>query len=226
MTREPRDEEQGAEAASSSNTPRPPGRRGRWRSRRPTAGPAGSRPAGRAARLLLLQAAAPPRTRTAGQVSAWGVQQGLLEVEELRLPDAQRRHLLHLGPQLRRRLLALALARRRLGGEVHRHGVGPTLVAHRHAADDLGAEGRPRRGVLAHELPRPVRVAAAALDDLDEAGVVGVAGEVKGDVAAVLEGGLPGEQLGGLGPPSVLFGAVAVAPRRLLGLEAGQRDEA
>src|SRR5919108_6219187 len=88
--------------------------------------------------------------------SAWGVQPGLGEVEELGLADAEPLHLLHLGLQLRWRLLALALAGLRLGGEVHRHGVGPALVAHGNAADDVGTEGGPRRGVLAHELPRPV----------------------------------------------------------------------
>src|SRR5215203_1885064 len=135
--------------------------------------------------------------------SAWGVQPGLLEVEELRLANAQLLHLLHLGLQLRRRLLALAFAGLRLRGEIHRHGVGPTLMTHRHTADDIGTEGSPRRGVLTHELPRPLRVAAPALHNLDKAGRVRVAGHINGDVAAVLEAGLPGEQLGGLGPPSV-----------------------
>jgi hypothetical protein len=32
-------------------------------------------------------------------------------------------------------------------------------VPHRHAAEDLGANGRPRRPALAHELRCPVRVA-------------------------------------------------------------------
>jgi hypothetical protein len=47
----------------------------------------------------------------------WGQQPGLLKVEELRLTDAQRRHLLHLGLRLCRWLLALPLACCRLGGE-------------------------------------------------------------------------------------------------------------
>ena len=135
-------------------------------------------------------------------------------------------HLFHLCLQGRRRLLAFAFARRLFGGEVQRHGVGTTVVSHPNAADDLGAEGGPLGRVLLHELPRAVRVATSALDDLDEAGGIGVASNVDGDVVAVFEGGLPGEQPRGLGPPSVLFGSVAVAPSRLLGLEAGQGDEA
>ena len=94
------------------------------------------------------------------------------------------------------------------------------------AADDVGAEVGPGGGVLGHELAGPVRVGALALHDLDEAGGVGVADDIGDDVGAVLEGGLGGEQLGGLGPPAVLLGTVAVAAGGFLGLEAGQGDEA
>ena len=125
----------------------------------------------------------------------------------------------------RGRLLALALAGRLLGGEVQRHRVAAAVVSGGHAAEDLRAERGPLARVLLHQLPGPVRVAAPALHDLDEAGVVRIADDVDGDVAAVAEGGLPGEQLGGLRPPPVLLGPVAVAAGRLLGLEAGQRDE-
>jgi hypothetical protein len=76
-------------------------------------------------------------------------------------------------------------------------------------------------GFLGHDLPRAVRVAAAALHHLDEARLV----RVGGDVAAVAENGLAGEQPGGLRPPLALLGPVTIAPGSLLGLEAGQRDE-
>src|SRR6266508_4344826 len=58
-----------------------------------------------------------PAPRPGESTSACGVQPGLLEVEELRLPDAQRRHLVHLGLQLRWRLLAFAFAGLLLGRE-------------------------------------------------------------------------------------------------------------
>ena len=166
------------------------------------------------------------RRRVTGPAQRRGVEPGALEVEELGHADAERVHLLHLGLQLGGRLLALALAGLLLGGEVDRHGVGAAVVGDGDAAEDVGAEGGPVGGVLGHELAGPVGVAAAALHDLDEAGGVGVADDVEDDVGAVLEGGLAGEQLGRLGPPAVLLGTVAVAAGGLLGLEAGQRDEA
>jgi len=67
--------------------------------------------------------------------------------------------------------------------------------------------------------------AAAALDDLDEAGVVGIAVDVDHHADAVAEGGLSGENLGGLRPPLTLLRSVAVSSGRLFGLEAGERDE-
>ena len=69
-----------------------------------------------------------------------------------------------------------------------------------HAANDVGAECGPLVRVLGHDLPRAVRVAAAAPHHLDEARLVRVAGDVGGDVAAVAENGLASEQLGGLRP--------------------------
>src|SRR6185312_11245592 len=127
--------------------------------------------------------------------------------------------------QLRRRLLAFAFACRLFGGEVHGHGVGAAFVSHRHAADDIRAKRGPLVGVLRHEFPRPVRVAAAALHHLDEACLVRIAVDVDGNVTAVAEDDLADEQLAGLYPPLVLLGPVTVAPGRLLRLEAGQRDE-
>jgi hypothetical protein len=61
----------------------------------------------------------------------------------LRLPDTQRRHLHIYAPRLRRRLLVFALVHRRLRGELHRHGVGRTLVPDRHAAKDPAREPIP-----------------------------------------------------------------------------------
>lgn len=94
-----------------------------------------------------------------------------------------------------------------------------------HAADDIRAERRPVRGALPHQLTGPPRIAAAALDDLDEAGLVWVADDVDEDLRAVAKADLPSEELGGLGPPPVLLGSVAVAPGGLLRLEAGKSDE-
>jgi hypothetical protein len=69
-------------------------------------------------------------------------------------------------------------------------------------------------------------VAGAALDDLDEPGVVRVTVDVDDDVVTVAERGLSGEQFGGLRPPLVLLGSVAVAPGGPLGFEAGERAPA
>jgi hypothetical protein len=59
-----------------------------------------------------------------------GVEPRVLQVEELGLSDAELTHLFHLRLQFRWRLLAFAFARGLLGGEVQRHGVGPTVVSH------------------------------------------------------------------------------------------------
>src|SRR6185312_13598448 len=79
--------------------------------------------------------------------------------------------------------------------------------------------------VLRHDLPGPVRIAAPALHDLDEAGLVRVTLQVGGDVVAVGEADLPGEQLGRLRPPLALLRPLAVAPGGVGRLEPGQPDE-
>ena len=98
-------------------------------------------------------------------------------------------------------------------------------MSHHHAGDDVGPECGPVLRILGHELPGAFRIAAAALHHLHEARLPRVAVNVDGNVAAVAERDLPGEQLGGLHPPLVLLGPGTVAPGRLLRLEAGQRDE-
>ena len=122
-------------------------------------------------------------------------------------------------------LLALALSRLLLRGEVDSHREAAVVGHHVEAAEDLRSEvpGLSRR--LVHDLARPTRVGGAARHHLDEAGLIRVAREVDHHVLAVDEGDVAGERLGDLGPPRALLGPVAVAPRRLGGLEAGERDE-
>jgi hypothetical protein len=75
-------------------------------------------------------------------------------------------------------------------------------VVDRHPTDDGGAECGPLGGVLAHEVTRTGRIAAATPHALDEARLVRFAGDVDHDVsgvrrdvdhdvAAVSEGGIP-----------------------------------
>src|SRR4029077_9680221 len=150
---------------------------------------------------------------------------GLPQVKELRLAHVELAHLLHLRSELRRRLLALAFPGVLFRGEVEGHGVGAALVPDPDAAEDLRPERGPLLRVLRHDLPGPVRIAAPALHDLDEAGLVRVTLQVGGDVVAVGEADLPGEQLGRLRPPLALLRPLAVAPGRGRRLDRGQPDE-
>src|SRR5215217_2090778 len=92
------------------------------------------------------------------------------------------------------------------------------------ATHDVGTELGPFVGVLVHELSRAFWIAAPALHDLHEACLVGIALNVDGDISAVFEGRLAVEELGRLGPPLVLFRAIAVAAGILFGFEADNRD--
>src|SRR5512143_903704 len=107
-----------------------------------------------------------------GVGSPGGVEPGLSQIEELRLADAERVHLVHLRLDVGRRLPAFALPGLLFGGEVQRHGVGALVVLDQHAADDIRAERRPVRGALPHKLTDTPRIVAAATDHLDKAGLV------------------------------------------------------
>ena len=97
-------------------------------------------------------------------------------------------------------------------------------MAYGDATDKIGTERVPLVGVLVHELPGSFWIVAAALHDLHEARLVGIALNINGDVGAVTERGFPVEELRGLGPPLVLLGPIAVAAGILLGFEAHNRD--
>jgi Excalibur calcium-binding domain len=62
-------------------------------------------------------------------------------------------------------------------------------------------------------------------NDLDEAGLVWIALNVDGHLIAVAEGGFAVDEIGGLGPPLVLFGTLAVAAGLFLGLKADDGDD-
>src|SRR5215204_1214878 len=67
----------------------------------------------------------------------------LPEVEELGLTGADLVHLLHVGLQLWRYLLAFAFPGVRLGSEVHDHGVRTAIMSHGHASDHVGTKCGP-----------------------------------------------------------------------------------
>ena len=77
---------------------------------------------------------------------------------------------------------------------------------------------------MVHQLLGPFGIAASALHNLNKACLVGIALKINGDLGAVTEGGFAVVELGGLGPPLVLFGTIAVAAGILLGFEAHNRD--
>src|SRR6266498_2137112 len=97
-------------------------------------------------------------------------------------------------------------------------------MPYRDATDHVGAERRPFVRVLGHQFPGAVRVGAAALHDLHEAGLVWVALHVDRDVVAAADGGPAVVELLRVGPPLVLLGPLAVATGRVLRLEADHRD--
>src|SRR4029453_16477574 len=70
-----------------------------------------------------------------------------------------------------------------------------------------------------HQITSLIRIAAAALHDLNEPGLIRITDDVLHDVVAVVEDGRLQEQLRGFAPPLVLLWALAVAARRLLGLK-------
>src|SRR5215212_10030587 len=98
-------------------------------------------------------------------------------------------------------------------------------MPYRDAADHVGPEGGPLVGVLTHKLLGSFWVGAAALHDLDEAGLIWVAMQVESHIVAVLKGRPALEQLLGLRPPFALLRTIAIAAGRLLGLETDNRDE-
>src|SRR2546426_842361 len=99
------------------------------------------------------------RRRGAWPVCSSGcVEPGQSEVEKFGLADTELVHLVHLCLQLRRWLLAFAFACRLFGGEVQGHGVGPALMSHHHAADDVRPERGPDLWVLCHEFPGACRI--------------------------------------------------------------------
>src|SRR6476659_6753534 len=149
---------------------------------------------------------------------------GLLEIEVFGLSDTELAHFLHLRLQLWRRYLAFAVASLGFGGEVHDHGVAAVFVADPHAAEHVGTERCPLVSVLVHQLTGPYRIAALALHDLHEAGLIWIALKVDRDVGAVLERGVTVENLGCLGPPLILLRTVAVATCVIFGVEADHRD--
>ena len=77
---------------------------------------------------------------------------------------------------------------------------------------------------LVRRLPSPLGVAAAALHDLNEAGLVRIALNIDCYVIAVTECGFSVEDLGGLRPPLALLGTITVATGIILGLEADDSD--
>jgi hypothetical protein len=92
------------------------------------------------------------------------------------------------------------------------------------ATEDIGTKCCPFVSVLIHQLTGPFRIAAPALHDLDKASLVGIAPDIDGDVIAIAEGDFAIEELGGLRPPLVLLGTIAVAAGIFLGFEADDRD--
>ena len=135
-------------------------------------------------------------------------------------------HALRAAAHLGGHLLALALARLRLGPEGDRLREEAVLVDGHRAADDV----RPLlvehlHPTVVHHRVEPPRISHAALDDLHEARIVRAALEHQHHVVAVVEGGLAVEAGGRLGPPLPLLGPVGVALGRLAGVETHHPDE-
>ena len=87
-----------------------------------------------------------------------------------------------------------------------------------------GRNAAQRLGVLGHQLAGPFGVAAAPLHDLHEAGATGSPTMSRSMSLLSLKVGSPSNSFDGMRPPLVLLGPIAVGPRRLLRLEAHQRD--
>ena len=115
----------------------------------------------------------------------------------------------------------LRLAREVVGLD-HAVGAGP----HADPTDQVGPQLGSQRLELLVTLLHLGAIDAGDLHELHEAGVVRPTGKEVRDVAGLAELDWTVEQLLGLRPPRALLGAVAVRPRRILGLEPCEGDDA
>ena len=93
------------------------------------------------------------------------------------------------------------------------------------AAQDVGPEVVIHRVELLGDLPLPGRIGGSSEHHLDEAGIIRAAAPDLNDVVIVSEGRLVGEVLPHLGPPLPLLRSVAVALRRVRGVEPDQHHQ-